>query len=221
MRIARLGIDEQQQRDGAADARFILEHVVDRAAAHSPSRATAMVALAAHAASALGSRGALGSRRSRARPTPPAPRASVVVRAARVTADDARDLLFGDAASPGDVVFLDVRTPKEFGEQHAVGAVNIPVADMTPNGPQPLPGFVDAVNARFPGRTQRFVVGCLSGARSEKAVERLVADGWPRENLLDLEGGFRKFNKEYTPDGKPRAKPGVWKDNGPITWTDS
>ena len=221
MRIARLGLDEKQQRDdGGADEVYPRARGRSRRGAL-PSRATAMVALAAHAASALGSRGALGLRRPRARPTPPAPRASVVVRAARVTADDARDLLFGDAASPGDVVFLDVRTPKEFGEQHAVGAVNIPVADMTPNGPQPLPGFVDAVNARFPGRTQRFVVGCLSGARSEKAVERLVADGWPRENLLDLEGGFRKFNKEYTPDGKPRAKPGVWKDNGPITWTDS
>ena len=100
-------------------------------------------------------------------------------------------------------------------------AVNIPVADMTPQGPVPLPGFVAAVNEAFPDRDQKFVVGCLSGARSEKAVALLTADGWPRENLLDLEGGFRKYNQEFTPDGKPRAKPGVWKDTGPITWTDS
>jgi rhodanese-related sulfurtransferase len=99
--------------------------------------------------------------------------------------------------------------------------VNIPVADMTPNGPQPLKGFVNDVNRAFPGKSQTFVVGCLSGARSEKAVALLVADGWPPTNLLDLQGGFRKYNNEFTPDGKPRAKPGVWKDNGPVTWTDS
>ena len=140
-------------------------------------------------------------------------------RAASVSVQEARELLFGDDTT--DYVYLDVRTPKEFGEQHAVGAVNIPVADMTPNGPQPLPGFVDAVNERFPGKTQRLVVGCLSGARSEKAIELLRADGWPAPNLLDLTGGFRKYNQEFTPDGKARAKPGVWKDTGPITWTDS
>ena len=149
------------------------------------------------------------------------PRRGFTVRAAaaRVTVQEARDLLFGDNAT--DIVYLDVRTPKEFNEQHAVGAVNIPVADMTPNGPVPLPGFVAAVNEAYPGKTQRFVVGCLSGARSEKACELLAKDGWPAENLLDMQGGFRKYNQEFTPDGKPRAKPGVWKDTGPITWTDS
>lgn len=137
-----------------------------------------------------------------------------------VSVQDARELLFGDS-SDGGFVYLDVRTPKEFKGQHAVNAVNIPVADMTPNGPQPIAGFVKDVSAKFDKNSQKFVVGCLSGARSEKAIELLVADGWPKENLLDLIGGFRKYNQEYTPDGKPRAKPGVWKDNGPITWTDS
>jgi hypothetical protein len=49
----------------------------------------------------------------------------------------------------------------------------------------------------------------------------LRADGWPESCLLDLTGGFRKYNQEFTPDGKPRPKSGVWKDTGPITWTDS
>ena len=173
--------------------------------------------------SQLGSARALSrsrvSTRARARVPARRGRSSAATRAAAVSVQDARELLFGDSAPTH--VYLDVRTPKEFGEQHAVGAVNIPVADMTPNGPQPLPGFVNAVNERFPGRSQKFVVGCLSGARSEKAVELLRADGWPAANLLDLTGGFRKYNQEFTPDGKPRAKPGVWKDTGPITWTDS
>ena len=146
-------------------------------------------------------------------------RSGAVTRAASVSVHDARSLLFGDAAA--DHVYLDVRTSKEFGEQHAVGAVNVPVADMTPNGPQPVPGFVNAVNARFPGKNQKFIVGCLSGARSEKAIELLRADGRPESCLLDLTGGFRKYNQEFTPDGKPRPKSGVWKDTGPITWTDS
>jgi len=144
--------------------------------------------------------------------------------AVSVTVEEARELLFGDGGGkgkPGGFVYLDVRTSKEFHEQHVVDAVNIPVADMTPNGPQPLKGFVNDVNRAFPGKSQTCVVGCLSGARSEKAVALLVADGWPPTNLLDLQGGFRKYNNEFTPDGKPRAKPGVWKDNGPVTWTDS
>lgn len=53
------------------------------------------------------------------------------------------------------------------------------------------------------------------------ALVSYFPDGWPSENVLDLEGGFRKYNQEFTPDGKVRAKPGVWKDSGPITWTDS
>lgn len=56
-------------------------------------------------------------------------------------------------------------------------AVNIPVADIGPQGPVPLPGFVAAVNEAFPDRSQKFVVGCLSGARSEKAVALLTAVG--------------------------------------------
>ena len=173
--------------------------------------------------SPLGSARALSPSRvsSRARTFVPARRgrSAVAPRAASISVQEARELLFGDDAT--NFVYLDVRTPKEFGEQHAVGAVNIPVADMTPNGPQPVPGFVAAVNERFPGKKERFVVGCLSGARSEKAIELLRADGWPAQNLLDLTGGFRKYNQEFTPDGKPRAKPGGWKDTGPITWTDS
>ena len=72
-------------------------------------------------------------------------RSGAVTRASSVSVHDARSLLFGDAAA--DHVYLDVRTSKEFGEQHAVGAVNVPVADMTPNGPQPLPGFVKKCKA--------------------------------------------------------------------------
>lgn len=41
----------------------------------------------------------------------------------------------------------------------------------------PLPGFVAAVNEAFPEKGQKFVVGCLSGARSEKAVALLAAVG--------------------------------------------
>jgi hypothetical protein len=38
-------------------------------------------------------------------------------------------------------------------------AVNIPVADMGPQGPVPLPGFVAAVNEAFPDKSQKFIVG--------------------------------------------------------------
>jgi hypothetical protein len=40
---------------------------------------------------------------------------------------------------------------------------------------------------------------------------------WFQTFLLFQNAALRR----YTWDGKDRAKPGVWKDTGPITWTDS
>jgi rhodanese-related sulfurtransferase len=95
--------------------------------------------------------------RHRARAT-----AAYAGRAKRITVHDANDLLASDAS----VVYLDVRSEGEYKDQHRVGSVNIPVADMQGGAPVPNPKFVESVNAAYPGKTQRFVVGCAARARS-------------------------------------------------------
>ena len=78
--------------------------------------------------SQLGSASALPRSRvsTRARARVPARRGrfAAATRAAAVSVQDARELLFGDSAT--EHVYLDVRTAKEFGEQHAVGVVREP-----------------------------------------------------------------------------------------------
>ena len=84
-------------------------------------------------------------------------------------------------------VYLDVRTPREFEQGHAKGAVNIPVIFATPTGREQNPNFLKEVDAKFP-RTTKFVVGCHSGGRSAVACEMLSEAGY--STLCNIDGGF-------------------------------
>lgn len=84
--------------------------------------------------------------------------------------------------------YVDVRTTTEYQHGHPAGAVNIPVScqDAVSGQMKPNPDFLSAVEARFAAGT-RLVVGCQSGARSQRAAEMLSAAGYA---VCNMQGGF-------------------------------
>ncbi|MCA8926158.1 MAG: rhodanese-like domain-containing protein [Planctomycetes bacterium] len=100
------------------------------------------------------------------------------------------DLLECDA----EILHLDVRTPEEFSEGHALGAINVPAFFRGAGGMQPNPEFVPAVVALSPDTVQRIVLSCRSGGRSNMAAEWLEQQGY--QNLINMPGGFHGM-----PDG--------------------
>ena len=68
------------------------------------------------------------------------------------------------------VVYIDVRTEREFANGHPQGAVNIPVAFPDPaRGMMMNPDFVKVVEANFP-HDKKIIVGCQAGPRSNAAA---------------------------------------------------
>jgi rhodanese-related sulfurtransferase len=86
----------------------------------------------------------------------------------------------------GEVVVLDVRTPKENAAARLEGAVNLDFyAD----------DFKDKVAALDKRKT--FVVHCAMGGRSAKAVTIMKELGFPR--AYNLQGGIERWRKEGLP----------------------
>lgn len=83
--------------------------------------------------------------------------------------------------------YLDVRTPEEFEQGHAKGAINIPLFLATPAGRQLNPEFIEKVQEKF-GVDSKLVIGCHSGGRSGKACQFLGELGY--KNLFNIDGGF-------------------------------
>ena len=68
-----------------------------------------------------------------------------------------------------DVVYIDVRTEREFANGHPAGAVNIPVAFPDPaRGMMANPDFVSVVEKNF-SKDKKIIVGCQAGPRSTAA----------------------------------------------------
>ena len=86
-------------------------------------------------------------------------------------------------------VYLDVRTEPEFIGGHPPGALNIPVAFLSPETGQmePNEGFLRVVQACIPSET-RIIVGCKCGPRSEIATQMLLAAGY--RHAANMTGGF-------------------------------
>ncbi|HYR95312.1 MAG TPA: rhodanese-like domain-containing protein [Candidatus Binatus sp.] len=105
-------------------------------------------------------------------------------------------------------VYLDVRTEPEFEAGHPVGALNVPVVFFDPatRQPTPNPEFVAIVERAIP-RSATVLVGCQSGARSQRACELLAQAGYT--DVTNVRGGF---GGARDPSGRV-VSPG-WRDAG-------
>ncbi|MCB0523918.1 MAG: rhodanese-like domain-containing protein [Saprospiraceae bacterium] len=89
------------------------------------------------------------------------------------------------ADKQSNALFLDSREPKEFAVSHIKGAVNV--------------GYDHFDIAQLPktNKTQKIVVYCSVGYRSEKVAEKLLAAGY--SNVSNLYGGLFEWVNEGLP----------------------
>jgi phage shock protein E len=95
--------------------------------------------------------------------------------------------LFGKAEplDPRTITLVDVRTPAEFQGGHAEGAINLP-----------LDRLAQAATKQLPNREAHIVVYCQSGARSARARQILLAQGYQQvENGGGLGKVLRRLQK--------------------------
>ena len=125
----------------------------------------------------------------------------------RVTPEEAHRLI-----TESDYQALDVRTVREFEQEHTVGAVNIPLFDYPAGGTAMLPNehFSEAVAARF-DPSHGLVLVCRSGRRSLHAANILEAVGFTATvdliggmhgTMLPTEPGWIKAGLEITTDAQ-------------------
>jgi rhodanese-related sulfurtransferase len=113
----------------------------------------------------------------------------------------------------GGVVYLDVRSQREFAEGHVPGALNVPMFDFDAIGMMaPNPDFPRVVAAIVP-RDVPVIVGCKSGGRSAQAAEFMIQAGWL--NVRNLTGGLHG-HPSHT--GQP-AQPGWLACGLPVSQT--
>jgi rhodanese-related sulfurtransferase len=84
-------------------------------------------------------------------------------------------------------VYLDVRTEEEFDAGHVPGAANVPLLVSGSPGMQPNPDFLSVVEKAFE-KDCKFVVGCRSGGRSQRAAEIMAQAGF--QTLCNMQGGM-------------------------------
>lgn len=75
------------------------------------------------------------------------------------------------------VKLIDVRTPVEYREVHAIGARNVPLDTLKPK----------ALINDHAGADEPIYMICRSGGRGGQACERMIAAGF--ENVVNVEGG--------------------------------
>jgi len=128
-----------------------------------------------------------------------------------VTPQQAHDILSKDPS----VVYIDVRTEREFANGHPAGAVNIPVAFPDPaRGMMMNADFVEVVEANFPHEKQ-IIVGCQAGPRSTAAANLLQQAGFQDvSNLLGGFGGMRDQMGNVSAPGWAASGLPVSNDNG-------
>jgi rhodanese-related sulfurtransferase len=101
-----------------------------------------------------------------------------------ITPQQAHEILTDDPS----VVYIDVRTEREFANGHPAGAVNIPVAFRDPaRGMMMNQDFVKVVDANFP-HDKKIIVGCQAGPRSNAAAGALQQAGY--QDISNMIGGF-------------------------------
>jgi len=84
---------------------------------------------------------------------------------------------------PGDALWVDVRSPREYASSHIPAAVNLPYDEIREGHPLLQPDEI--------ARTQTLLLYCRSGRRSGIARKRLESLGYP---VIDV-GGFRSAKR--------------------------
>lgn len=82
-----------------------------------------------------------------------------------------------------DILVIDVRNPFEL-EISSVDFAQHIVLDELPERLNEIP------------KDREVVLMCRSGGRSMQACKFLIAQGWPEENLINLEGGILAWAQE-------------------------
>lgn len=77
----------------------------------------------------------------------------------------------------GDVEIIDVRSPEEFAQARAKGAVNHPLDDLDPK----------AIMEAREDTTKPLYMICAVGMRSHFACQQFIAAGY--DNVVNVEGG--------------------------------
>jgi rhodanese-related sulfurtransferase len=128
-----------------------------------------------------------------------------------ITPQQAHDLLTTDTT----VVYIDVRTEREFTNGHPQGAVNIPVAFPDPaRGMMVNADFVKVVEGNFP-HEKTIIVGCQAGPRSTAAAGMLQQAGFQDvSNMLGGFGGMRDQMGNVSAPGWAASGLPVSDDNG-------
>jgi len=102
----------------------------------------------------------------------------------QITADDVKKSI----DSKENVILLDVRTPVEFSRGKIGGSVNLPVDDVA----EKIIGIV-------PNKNQKIYVYCLSGLRSDVAVETMIQLDYT--NVFSMTSGLLMWrSKKYSLD---------------------
>lgn len=100
------------------------------------------------------------------------------------------------------VRYLDVRTPEEYADGHAIGAVNIPFLVKSAEGQLvPNPDFLQQVQQAFPDKAEEIIVGCRSGNRSARAAG-LLQQELQYQSLIDDAGGWLGWVEARLPTAK-------------------
>ena len=128
-----------------------------------------------------------------------------------ITPQQAHDTLSADPT----VVYIDVRTEREFAAGHPQDAVNIPVAFPDPaRGMVMNPDFVKVVEGHFP-KDKKIIVGCQAGPRSSAAAGLLQQAGYQDiSNMLGGFGGMRDPTGKVINPGWSSLDLPVSQDNG-------
>lgn len=90
--------------------------------------------------------------------------------------------------SQGEIDLIDVRTPVEFREVHAIGAKNIPLDRLKPK---------DIGEQRNGRSAEPIYVICRSGGRSSQAAQKFIDAGM--ENVISVDGGTAAWEQAGLP----------------------
>ena len=79
-----------------------------------------------------------------------------------------------------EYLMIDVRSPREFRENHIVGAINVP-----------LPEIKRKIEKQITDKNKKILVCCQSGMRSRKAVEMMEEMNYTQ--VYNLKGGLENI----------------------------